>query len=72
MARRLRTPHGITAYNQRSHIAETPHGHLKHNLRFTRLSQRGLTHANAEWTFLAATANLFKALPIAARQIPTT
>lgn len=63
MAQRLRTPEGITAYNQRGHIAETPHGHIKHNLGFRQFSLRGLTKATAEWTFVCAVANLFKALP---------
>ena len=72
MTQRLRTPEGITAYNQRSHLAETPHGHLKHNMRFSQLCLRGLPRANAEWTFATATANLFKALPHAARHLPAT
>ena len=66
MATRLRTPTGITQYNQRGHLAETPHGHIKHNLGFHQLSMRGLTKASAEWTFVCATANLFKALSTAA------
>jgi transposase len=62
MATRLATPDGITAYRQRSHIAETPHGHIKHNMRFRQLSVRGKTKAAAEWTFTAAVHNLFKAI----------
>jgi hypothetical protein len=30
MRERLKTADGITAYRQRGHIAETPHGHIKH------------------------------------------
>lgn len=62
MAARLATPDGITAYRQRGHIAETPHGHLKHNLRFRQLSMRGKTKAAAEWRFACAVHNLLKAI----------
>ena len=41
MAARLATEEGITAYRQRGHIAETPHGHIKHNMGFRQLSMRG-------------------------------
>jgi transposase len=62
MAARLATPEGITAYRQRSHIAETPHGNIKHNMRFRQLSVRGTPKATAEWTFTTAVHNLFKAI----------
>ena len=50
------------SYRQRGHIAETPHGHIKHNMRFRQLSVRGKPKAAAEWTFACAVHNLFKAL----------
>jgi transposase len=62
MAERLKTADGLTAYHQRGHIAETPHGHIKHNMRFRQLSVRGNAKAAAEWTFTAAVHNLFKAI----------
>jgi hypothetical protein len=62
MAARLATPEGITAYRQRSHLAETPHGQIKHNLGFRRLSMRGKTKAAAEWRFACTVHNLLKAL----------
>ena len=62
MAARLATPDGITAYHRRSHIAETPHGHIKQNIAFRRLSVRGQTKAAAEWAFAATVHNLFKAI----------
>jgi transposase len=62
MAGRLKTEDGITAYRQRGHIAETPHGNIKHNLRFRQLSVRGKTGAAAEWAFTAAVHNLLKAI----------
>jgi transposase len=62
MRERLRTPDGITAYRQRGHIAETPHGHIKHNMGFRQLSMRGKDKAAAEWTFTCAVHNLFKTL----------
>jgi transposase len=62
MAGRLKTDDGITAYRQRGHIAETPHGNIKHNLRFRQLSMRGKTKASAEWAFTAAIHNLLKAI----------
>ena len=62
MAARLATPGGITAYRHRGHIAETPHGHIKHNMRIRQLSMRGLTKAAAEWTFICTVHNLFKTI----------
>jgi hypothetical protein len=32
MRERLKTPGGLAAYRHRGHIAETPHGHIKHNM----------------------------------------
>ncbi|HMG64765.1 MAG TPA: transposase [Streptosporangiaceae bacterium] len=62
MAARLATPEGIAACRQRGHIAETPHGNIKHNMRFRQLSVRGNPKAAAEWAFTAAVHNLFKAI----------
>ena len=62
MAARLATPDGITAYRQRGHIAETPHGQIKHNMRFRQLTVRGKTKAEAEWRFACSVHNLFKAI----------
>jgi len=62
MRERLRTPEGIEACRQRGHIAETPHGHIKHNMGFRQLSMRGTDNAAAEWTFACAIHNLLKAL----------
>jgi hypothetical protein len=62
MRARLRTPDGIAACRQRGHIAETPHGHIKHNMGLRQLSVRGKPKAAAEWTFAAAVCNLFKAI----------
>jgi transposase len=62
MAARLAAPDGITAYRQRGHIAETPHGNIKHNLRFRQLSMRGLRNASAEWQFACTVHNLLTAI----------
>jgi transposase len=62
MRERLRTDDGITAYRQRGHIAETPHGHIKHNMGIRQLSVRGKAKASAEWAFICAVHNLFKAI----------
>jgi hypothetical protein len=62
MAHRLRTPQGHALYKQRSHIAETPFGHAKHNLGFRRFTSRGKTRATAEFAFHALVHNLFKAI----------
>jgi hypothetical protein len=62
MRERLKTPGGIAAYRQRGHIAETPHGHIKHNMGIRQLSVHGKTKASAEWEFICAVHNLFKAL----------
>ena len=60
MDHRLRTPEGMAAYAQRSHIAETPFGHAKHNLGFRRFTSRGLARARSEWNFHAAVHNISK------------
>jgi transposase len=62
MAGRLKTDDGIAAYRQRGHIAETPHGHIKHNMRFRQVTLRGKPKAAAEWTFACTVHNLFKAI----------
>ena len=62
MAARLATPDGITAYRRRGPIAETPHGQIKHNLGFRRLSMRGQAKAAAEWRFACTVHNLLKAI----------
>jgi transposase len=62
MAARLATEDGIAAYRRRSHIGETFHGDLKHNMGIRRLSLRGMEKASGEWTFAAAVRNLRKAL----------
>jgi hypothetical protein len=62
MAARLATPDGITAYRKRGHIAETPHGQIKHNMGIRQLAMRGKPKAAAEWTFTAAVHNLLKAI----------
>jgi transposase len=62
MRERLKTEDGIAAYRHRGHIAETPHGHIKHNMGLRQLSMRGKRKASAEWTFAAAVHNLSKAL----------
>lgn len=62
MQHRLRTPEGMATYAQRSHIAETPFGHAKHNLGFRRFTGRGLARARSEWTFHAAVHNIGKIL----------
>jgi transposase len=62
MRERLKTGDGIAAYRQRGHIAETPHGHIKHNMGLRQLSMHGKPKASAEWKFICAVHNLFKAL----------
>lgn len=71
MTHRLRTPEGITQYAKRSHIAETPFGHAKHNLGFRRFTSRGLARARSEWAFHAAVHNIGKILThLAAPPLP--
>jgi transposase len=62
MAARLATEEGITAYRKRGHQAETFHGQVKHNTGIRRLTMRGTSKASAEWVFIAAVANLAKAI----------
>lgn len=61
-AHRLRTAEGHALYKQRSHIAETPFAHAKHNLGFRRFTSRGIDRAAAEFSFHALVNNLFKAI----------
>lgn len=70
MAHRLRTPEGQTLYKQRSHIAETPFAHAKHNLGFRRFTSRGIARAAAEFSFHALVHNLMKAIAAGA-PVPT-
>jgi transposase len=60
MAHRLRTPEGHDLYKQRSHIAETPFAHAKHNLGFRRFTSCGIDRAAAEFSFHALVHNLIK------------
>ena len=62
MAARLTTDAAIQAYRHRGHIAETPHGHIKHNMGFRQLSVRGMPRATAEWNLTCTVHNLFKAI----------
>jgi transposase len=62
MAHRLRTPEGHALYSQRSHIAETPFAHAKHNLGFRRFTSRGIARTAAEFSFHALVHNLIKAI----------
>jgi transposase len=62
MAARLATSDGSAAYRHRGHIAETPHGDLKHNKGFRRFSVRGKPRVTAEWLLITAVTNLFKAI----------
>jgi transposase len=62
MAARLATEDGMAAYRQRGHIAETPHGNIKHNMGFDQLSLRGKAKAAAEWTLACLVHNLGKAI----------
>jgi transposase len=62
MAARLATGEGISAYRKRGHIAETPHGHIKHNMGIRQLATRGKPKASAEWRFTVAVHNLLKAI----------
>jgi transposase len=62
MTARLATTGGIAAYRQRGHIAETPHGRIKHNMRLRQLSVRGMHKAAGEWTFACAVHNLMMAI----------
>jgi transposase len=62
MAARLATGQGADAYRHRGHIAETPHGHIKHNMGFRQLSVRGIPRATAEWHLTCTVHNLLKAI----------
>jgi transposase len=62
MAARLATEEGAAAYRRRSHIGETFHGDVKHNMGIRRLSLRGTPRASGEWTFITAVRNLRKAI----------
>ena len=61
-AHRLRTPEGHALYKQRSHIAETPFAHAKHNMGFCRFTSRGIARAAAEFSLHALVHNRLKAI----------
>ena len=65
-AQRLRTPDGMATYRRRGHIAETPHGHVKHNMGIRTLTRRGLPRATTEWKLICATFNLTRLLRLLA------
>ena len=58
MAARLAASEGVTAYRKRGHIAETPHGHIEHNMGIRQLATRGKPKASAEWRFTVTVHNL--------------
>ncbi|NMO05302.1 transposase [Gordonia sp. TBRC 11910] len=62
MTYRLATDDGRNLYKQRSHIAETPFGHAKHNMKFRQFTSRGLTRADAEFAFHAMVHNIMKTI----------
>jgi transposase len=62
MAARLATPEGMKAYRQRGHIAETPHGNIKHNLGFRQFTMRGKDRVTTEWALVTTVHNLLKAI----------
>jgi transposase len=62
MTARLATPGALKAYRQRGHIAETPHGNIKHNLGFRQFSMRGKDKTAAEWALACTVHNLIKAI----------
>ncbi|SEB50775.1 Transposase [Gordonia malaquae] len=62
MTYNLATRTGKALYSQRSHIAETPFGHAKHNLRFRRFTSRGIDRAASEFAFHALVNNIVKAI----------
>jgi transposase len=75
MANRLRTPEAIAIYRRRGHIAETPHGHIKHNMGIRAFARRGLNRVRAEWTLICAVYNLDRlqrTLRAADRELPGT
>jgi transposase len=75
MAQRLRTPEAMAIYRQRGHIAETPHGHIKHNMNIRAFSRRGLARVRAEWTLICTVYNLDRlqrTLRTTGQQLPAT
>jgi transposase len=62
MAERLRTPEAMAIYRRRGHIAETPHGHIKHNMGIRTFARRGLRRVRAEWTLICAVYNIDRLL----------
>jgi len=62
MAARLASEDGHAAYRHRGHIAETPHGDLKHNKGFRQFSVRGKPRVTGEWMLITTVTNLFKAI----------
>ncbi|MGB3301741.1 MAG: transposase [Gordonia sp. (in: high G+C Gram-positive bacteria)] len=62
MTYQLATEEGRALYSQRSHIAETPFGHAKHNMKFRRFTGRGMARAESEFAFHSLVHNIIKAI----------
>lgn len=60
MDHRLRTPEGLKAYRQRSHLVETPNAWLKDRRGLRRFSRRGQAAAQAELALAAGVTNLLR------------
>ena len=60
MKQRLNSEQGREIYRKRLHPVESFFGHIKHNLRYTRFSLRGLEKVKAEFTLICLTYNLMK------------
>lgn len=60
MKQRLNSEQGRKVYHKRLHSVESFFGHIKHNLRYTRFSLRGLEKVKAEFTLICLTYNLMK------------
>jgi transposase len=75
MAERLRTPEAMAIYRRRGHIAETPHGHIKHNMGIRAFARRGLHRVKAEWKLICTVYDLdrlLRTLRTAGKQLPGT
>lgn len=62
MTYQLATEEGRALYSQRSHIAETPFGQAKHNMRFRQFTSRGIGRAESEFAFHSLVHNIIKAI----------
>jgi len=64
MRARLEVEENRSKYNKRAHIAESPYGHAKRNLKFIHVMRRGIVKVRMEMALLFMLHNIMKLVPL--------